>query len=69
MAEYWLPQTRIIVAKSSRGELLSTEAELARREGRSYEPASILLERIKEERDTASQQVSKKRRRQVPVET
>ena len=27
-----------------------TEADLARREGRSYEPASALLERIREER-------------------
>ena len=28
------------------GELVETEAELARREGRDYEPASTLLERI-----------------------
>jgi type I restriction enzyme S subunit len=27
-----------------------TEAELARREGRDYEPASVLLERIRAER-------------------
>jgi hypothetical protein len=29
-----------------RGELVPTEAELARLEGREYEPASVLLERI-----------------------
>jgi hypothetical protein len=39
--------TQTILAKAFRGELVPTEAELARREGRSYEPASILLERIR----------------------
>ena len=33
-----------------RGELVPTEAELARREGREYEPAGVLLERIRAER-------------------
>ncbi len=32
------------------GKLVPTEAELARREGRSYEPANALLERIKTQR-------------------
>jgi type I restriction enzyme, S subunit len=36
-----------ILAKAFRGELVPTEAELARREGRQYEPASVLLERIR----------------------
>jgi type I restriction enzyme S subunit len=40
-----------ILAKAFRGELVSTEAELARREGREYEPASMLLKRIKAERE------------------
>ena len=35
------------LAKAFRGELVPTEAELARREGRSYESASVLLARIK----------------------
>lgn len=35
-----------ILAKAFRGELVPTEAELARREGRSYEPAAALLERM-----------------------
>jgi type I restriction enzyme S subunit len=42
--------TQAILAKAFRGELVPTEAELARREGRSYEPASVLLERIRAEK-------------------
>jgi type I restriction enzyme S subunit len=41
-----------ILAKAFKGELVPTEAELARREGREYEPASVLLERIKAERES-----------------
>jgi type I restriction enzyme S subunit len=44
--------TQSILAKAFRGELVPTEAELARREGREYEPASVLLERIKKERES-----------------
>jgi type I restriction enzyme S subunit len=40
-----LPQA--ILAKAFRGELVPTEAELARQEGRDYEPASALLARIR----------------------
>ncbi len=36
-----------VLAKAFRGELVPTEAELARREGRSYERASELLARLK----------------------
>jgi type I restriction enzyme, S subunit len=43
--------TRSILSKAFRGELVPTEAELARREGREYEPASVLLKRIKKERE------------------
>jgi type I restriction enzyme S subunit len=39
-----------ILTKAFRGELVPTEAELARREGREYEPASVLLDRIWAER-------------------
>lgn len=42
--------TQSILSKAFRGELVPTEAELARREGRDYEPASLLLERIRAER-------------------
>jgi type I restriction enzyme S subunit len=38
--------TQAILAKAFRGELVPTEAELARREGRQYESAEKLLERI-----------------------
>ena len=44
--------TQSILAKAFRGELVPTEAELARREGRKYEPASVLLERIRKERES-----------------
>lgn len=43
--------TQAILAKAFRGELVPTEAELARAEGREYEPASVLLERIRGERE------------------
>jgi type I restriction enzyme S subunit len=43
--------TQAILAKAFRGDLVPTEAELARRERRGYEPASVLLERIRAERD------------------
>ena len=35
-----------VLAKAFRGDRVPTEAELARREGRSFEPAGALLERI-----------------------
>lgn len=38
-----------ILVKAFFGELVETEAELARRENRDYEPADVLLERIKAE--------------------
>jgi len=47
--------TQSILAKAFRRELVPTEAELARREGREYEPASMLLERIRAEREAATQ--------------
>ena len=46
-----LKRARASVLKAAvEGRLVPTEAELARAEGRSYEPASVLLERILEER-------------------
>ena len=42
--------TQAILAKAFRGELVPTEAALARREHRSYEHASVLLERIRQQR-------------------
>jgi type I restriction enzyme S subunit len=46
--------TQVILAKAFRGELVRTEAELARREDRTYESASALLKRIKSEREKIS---------------
>jgi len=44
--------TQAILAKAFRGELVPTEAELARRERRPYETASELLARINSERES-----------------
>ncbi|MFW9894113.1 MAG: restriction endonuclease subunit S [Candidatus Thorarchaeota archaeon] len=52
--------TLAILAKAFRGELVPTEAELARAEGRTYEPASVLLERIRAAR--AADDTSKSKR-------
>jgi type I restriction enzyme, S subunit len=43
-----------ILAKAFRGELVPTEADLARREGREYESAADLLARIKAERERST---------------
>jgi hypothetical protein len=40
-----------VLARAFRGELVPTEAELARVEGRDYEPASVLLEQVQEEHE------------------
>jgi hypothetical protein len=44
--------TQAILAEAFRADLVPTEAELARQEGCTYEPASALLERIQAERAT-----------------
>ena len=54
-----LPQS--ILAKAFRGELVPTEAELARLEGRSYEPASALLAKIEAQRKHVKPQRKAKR--------
>ncbi len=43
--------TQAVLAKAFRGELVPTEAELAWREGREYEPAGALLERVRAGRE------------------
>ena len=45
------------------GELVETEANMAHREGRDYEPASVLLERIAAERAAAENGKPKQRKR------
>jgi len=54
--------TQALLAKAFRGELVPTEAELARQEGRDYEPASKLLKRIRSERQNQSTVIKEKRR-------
>jgi type I restriction enzyme, S subunit len=46
-----------ILAKAFSGELVETEAEIAKREGRDYETAEVLLERIKEEKKKSGKRV------------
>src|SRR5262249_56630310 len=57
--------TQAVLAKAFRGELVPTEAELARQEGRNYEPAAVLLERIKAERAQADGAVTTPARRRT----
>ena len=55
--------TQAILARAFRGELVPTEAELARAEGRDYEPASVLLDRIRAERQEEPTPVRRTRSR------
>ncbi len=55
--------TQAILAKAFHGELVPTEAELARRESRPYEPASVLLEHIRAQREQAQQRPKRRPRR------
>jgi type I restriction enzyme S subunit len=55
--------TQAILAKAFHGELVPTEAELARAQGRDYEPASVLLERIQAEREANGSSGNKRGRK------
>lgn len=57
--------TQAILAKAFRGEFVPTEAELARREGRDYEPASALLARIRADRESNGSAPEKLRQRKI----
>jgi type I restriction enzyme S subunit len=46
--------TQSLFAKAFRGELVLTEAALAKRQGRTYEPASVMLERARADRTKAA---------------
>ena len=54
-----------ILSKAFRGELVPTEAELARQENRTYDPASALLEKIKSTH-TAAEKKKKNTTRKTP---
>lgn len=63
-----LKRYRASVLKAAvEGRLVPTEAALAKEEGRSYEPASVLLERILTERRRRWSESSKKRKYEEPV--
>jgi type I restriction enzyme S subunit len=51
--------TTSLLAQAFHGELVPTEAELARQERRDYEPASVLLERIQRERNVGQSDTRK----------
>ena len=53
--------TQSILAKAFRGELVPTEAELAEAEGRPFESAQQLLNRIRSERETTAPTTPRKR--------
>ena len=55
--------TQSILARAFRGELVPTEAELARQEGREFEAASVLLERIKKGRNSGTNPNAKRQRK------
>lgn len=55
-----------LLAASFRGALVPTEAELARREGRSFEPASVLLERIRMEQASGEKGAARRSRPSTP---
>jgi len=54
LGRYGSSRTLTVLAKAFRGELVPTEAELARRENRTNEPLPILLARIRAEREQAA---------------
>lgn len=68
-----LKRARASVLKAAaEGQLVPTEAELARAEGRDYEPASVLLERALEERgrkhEETQEGAKRKKKYKPPVE-
>lgn len=64
-----LKRARASVLKAAvEGRLVPTEAELARAEGRDYEPASVLLERILAERKRKHEESDSKKKYKPPVE-
>jgi len=56
---------RAILEQAMRGDLVRSEAELARLEGLEHEPASVLLDRVRADRPKAAAQKRKSRRRSL----
>jgi type I restriction enzyme S subunit len=61
--------TQAVLAKAFRGELVPTEAELARRENRTYEPASELLARVRAAREQPAAPKPARKRKPKPNAT
>ena len=57
--------TQAVLAKALRGELVPTKADRSRRDGRDYEPAEKLLERIRAERASETQAAQKVKRKPI----
>jgi type I restriction enzyme S subunit len=57
--------TQAILAKAFRGELVPTEAELARQDDRTYEPVAALLERIRSEREGAGNDTQRRKTKEI----
>jgi hypothetical protein len=57
---------RSILERAMRGELVPTEAELARLDGREYEPISVLLDRIRADRAAPQPEERKPQLRSLP---
>lgn len=57
---------RSILERAMRGELVPTEAELARLDGREYEPTTVLLDRIRADRAEPQTQERKPQLRSLP---
>ncbi len=64
-----LKRYRASVHKAACEGRLLNEAELARQEGRDYEPASVLLERIKAEREVTANGKRRKGKNAAPLDT
>ena len=60
----WTPPARVF-----RGGLVPTEAELTHAEGRDYEPASLLLERVQAARTSLSSGGRSRKRTSRPAAT
>lgn len=58
--------TQSVLARAFSGELVTTEAELARREARDYEPAFVLLERVRQEGAQQQQKSANSNTRRKP---
>ena len=60
--EFWVVAPRPVALNGLGSSAAQAEAELARREGRDYEPAAVLLARIRAERMIREEEETTRRR-------